>query len=142
MRFRVGAYTAGNGGAIEKTQGQMGPMRESGDESSFSLRRKMPHPQRSVRLAPYSAATAAGRGMLLDFLELRLEAALEHPVDTVEIEIDDRRDVERQELRDAQPADHRDAKWLAQLRARAGAERDRQRAEDRGERRHHDRPEA
>ena len=60
----------------------------------------------------------------------------------VEIEIDDRRDVQRQELRHAQAADHRDAERLAQLGAGAGAERDRQRAEDRGECRHHDRTEA
>ena len=41
-----------------------------------------------------------------------------------------------------QPADHRDAQRLAQLGAGAGAERDRQRAHQRGKRRHHDRPEA
>src|SRR6266850_3511573 len=76
--------------------------------------------------------------MLLDLLQLRFEAAPEDAVDAVKIEVDDRRDVERQELRHAQAADHRDAERLAQLGAGAGAERDRQRAEDRREGGHHD----
>src|SRR5688500_5124190 len=38
----------------------------------------------------------------LDRLELRLEAALEQAIDAVEVEIDHRRDVERQQLRHAQ----------------------------------------
>ena len=91
---------------------------------------------------PYSAATAGLCGGVGHLLELRFEPALEHAVDAVEIDVDDRRDVERQQLRQAQAADHRDAERLAQLGALAGAERDRQRAEDRRERRHHDRAEA
>src|SRR5882672_376421 len=42
--------------------------------------------------------------MLLDFLQLRFEAALEDAVDAVEIEVDDRRDEEREQLRHAQAA--------------------------------------
>ena len=49
--------------------------------------------------ARYSAAT--GARLLLDLLQLRLEPALQHAVEAVEIDIDHRRDVERQELRHA-----------------------------------------
>src|SRR6185503_12690179 len=41
------------------------------------------------------------RRRLRHFLELRLDAAFDHPVEAVEIEIDDRRDVQRQQLRQA-----------------------------------------
>src|SRR6185295_3021203 len=82
------------------------------------------------------------RRSLFDFLKLRLEPALDQPVEPVEIEVDDRGNVERQELRKHQAADHRNAERLAQFGTGAGAERDRQGAEDRGEGRHHDRTEA
>ena len=58
------------------------------------------------------------------------------------VEIEHRRDEQRQRLRNDQAADHRDAQRLAQLGAGAGAEGDRQRAHHRGKRRHHDRAEA
>src|SRR3954447_25280458 len=77
-----------------------------------------------------------------ELLELRLEAALELAVDAVEIKIDHWGDVEGEQLGEQQPAHHRDAERLAQLGTRAGAERDRQGAEDRREGGHHDRPEA
>ena len=54
-------------------------------------------------------------------------------VQAVEIKVDDRRDVEREQLREDQAADHRDTQRLAELGACAAAERDRQRAENRGE---------
>src|SRR3954447_18091947 len=57
-------------------------------------------------------------------------------------EIDHRRGVERQQLAEQQAADDRDAEREAQLRARAALEGERHRAEQRGERGHHDRPEA
>src|SRR5947208_14913749 len=79
---------------------------------------------------------AAARTLLAlsrHLLELRLEPALEHAVDLVEIDVDHRADVERQELRKHKPADHGDAERLAQLSAGAGAKSDGQRAEDRGE---------
>src|SRR6476660_7890994 len=41
------------------------------------------------------------RRRLRHFLELRLDAAFDHLVEAVEIEIDDRRDVQRQQLRQA-----------------------------------------
>src|SRR6516162_10648949 len=59
-----------------------------------------------------------------------------------EIEVDDRRRVERQPLRDEQAADDRDAERPPKLRAGALSKRDRHRAEQRRKRRHHDRPEA
>src|SRR5262249_35552783 len=65
--------------------------------------------------------------------QLRLEPVLEHAVDAVEIDVDHRRDEQREQLRDAEPANHGDPQWLTQFSAGAGAERDRQRAEDRGE---------
>src|SRR5215469_414655 len=62
--------------------------------------------------------------------------------DPFKIEIDHRRRIKRQPLRHQQPADDRDAERLAQFRATATTKRNRHRAEQRGERRHHDRPEA
>ena len=55
--------------------------------------------------------------------------------------IDHRRDKERDRLREHQAADHRQAQRLAQLGAGAEAERNRQRAHQRRQRGHHDRPE-
>src|SRR6516164_892984 len=62
--------------------------------------------------------------------------------DPFKIEIDHRRRIERQPLRHQHPADDRDAERLAQFRATATTKRNGHRAEQRGERRHHDRPEA
>ena len=58
----------------------------------------------------------------------RIETALEHAVDLVEIDVDDRRDVQREQLRHKQTADHCDAERLAQF--GAGAESYRQGPED------------
>ena len=69
-------------------------------------------------------------------------ARLRPQAEAVEIEIDHRRRVERQHLADHQPADDRDAERPAQLGAFAEADRQRQRAEHRRHRRHHDRAEA
>src|SRR5215470_15759541 len=41
---------------------------------------------------------------LFDFLELRLEPALEQPIEAVEIEVNHRGDIERKELRQHQAA--------------------------------------
>src|ERR1700730_16122475 len=74
-------------------------------------------------------------------LRLRFEPALQAAVDPVEINIDHRRDEQRQKLRNAETADHGDAEWLAQFSTRAGANRNRQRAENRQECRPPDGPE-
>src|SRR5262245_59267532 len=55
------------------------------------------------------------RRCLLDFRELRLETTFQHPVEAVEIEINHRRDVERQQLRHHKSAHHRHAERLAQF---------------------------
>src|SRR5579863_1274251 len=68
--------------------------------------------------------------------------ALEPFAEIVEVEEDDRGRVEGQRLRDDEPADDGDPQRVAQLRAFAGAERQRQRAEQGGEGGHHDRAEA
>src|SRR4051812_45817759 len=65
---------------------------------------------------------------LARILELRFEPALEAAVDPVEVDVDHRRDEQRQQLRDAQAADHGDAERLTQLCAGSGADRDGQRA--------------
>src|SRR5258708_28106013 len=62
--------------------------------------------------------------------------------EAVEIEVDDRRGVEGEPLRHEQAADNGDAERAAQLGAGALADGERQAAADRGEGRHHDRPEA
>src|SRR6266566_8565827 len=65
----------------------------------------------------------------LDLLGLRFEASLQAAVDPVEINIDHRRDEQRQQLRHAETADHGDAERLTQLRTGAGTDCNRQRAE-------------
>ena len=60
----------------------------------------------------------------------------------VQIQVDDRRREQRQRLAHDQAAHHGVAERLAQLRTRAAAERQRQRAEQRRHGGHHDRPEA
>src|SRR6185437_3911227 len=74
-------------------------------------------------------------------LQRRLLFPAEEPADALEIDIDHRRDEQRQSLRDEEAADHGQAQRAAQLRAFAQSDRDRQPAHDRGHRRHHDRPE-
>ena len=69
----------------------------TGDGQTVSVVRRRPCE------LPHSAATAVGRSRMLRHLsELRLEPALEHAVDAVEIDVDDRRDEQRQQLRQAQ----------------------------------------
>src|SRR2546429_288903 len=63
--------------------------------------------------------------MLRQLAWLRLEPIFQHAVETVEVDVDDRRDIERQKLRQDEPADHGDADRLAQLGAGAGADRNR-----------------
>jgi hypothetical protein len=86
----------------------------------------------NVHAAPRRMLPALGSGF-------RREARKRQPV---EEQIDHRRGVERQHLADDQAADDGDAERLAQFRADAGAQRQRQAAEQRGEGGHHDRPEA
>src|SRR5258706_15436282 len=60
----------------------------------------------------------------------------------LEVDVDDRRDVERQHLREQQAADHGEAERHARAAAGAEADRDRQAAHEGGAGGHHDRPEA
>src|SRR5579871_5103038 len=60
----------------------------------------------------------------------------------IEIEIDHWRNVEREELAHHQASDHRQSERLACIGAFTVAQRDRQRAEQRGDGGHHDRTEA
>src|SRR5690348_13372110 len=62
--------------------------------------------------------------------------------EAVEVEVDHRRSEEGEHLADDQPADHGEAERMAQLRADARAEHQRQHAEERGGGCHQDRPEA
>src|SRR5215470_1787953 len=97
----------------------------------------------------FAGASLLRRDRLRPVLELlifaqvvrRLEATPEQEIDLVEVEIDHRSDVQRQQLGYEKAADYRNAKRLPQFGTGAGAERDRQRAEDRREARHHDGPE-
>src|SRR5689334_1855658 len=77
-------------------------------------------------------------------IEVRMAAtptSLRCQPETVEIEIDDRGRVKRQQLADDQSADNRNSKRMAQFGAFAEANRQRQRPEHRRHRRHHDRTE-
>ncbi len=139
------------------------------DESASSSRRRLPERRRarplalagpSSRSAPREALTTASRRShsaaalrsdtrlsreaprLSSVPGSRCRAAPESPVQPVEQQVDHRRGVERQRLRHDQPADDGDAERTAQLRARAARDHQRQRAEQRRQRRHHDRPEA
>ncbi len=73
---------------------------------------------------------------------LRLVTAPDPHLDAVEIEIDDRGGVEREDLAERETADHRIAERLAHLRAGAVAERQRHAREHRRRGRHQDRAEA
>ena len=59
----------------------------------------------------------------------------------LEVDVDDRRDEQRQKLREQKSADHRETERLPRVSAGAERERDRQAAHQRGHRGHHDRPE-
>ena len=67
---------------------------------------------------------------------------LEPAAEAIEIEINDRRGVEREKLREEQAADDRDAEWAAQFAAGACSGGEGQRAEQCRRGRHHDRPKA
>src|SRR6516165_2211762 len=81
------------------------------------------------------------RGPPRDPLSLGARSAGDPSIETVEVEKDDRRRVKRQRLADDQPADDRIAERLADFRAGAGAEHQRNAAEQCRHRRHHYRPE-
>ena len=83
-----------------------------------------------------SSLVSTGRSEV--FEDLARQALLQ----PLHVDVEHRRDVERQRLRDEQAADDREAERPPRLGAGAPAERDRQRAHQRGHRRHHDRPEA
>jgi ABC-type multidrug transport system ATPase subunit len=77
-----------------------------------------------------------------DRLDCSFSPAGEPGLEPVEIEIDDRRGVERQDLAEREPSDHGIAERLAELGARAMAKHQRYAAEERGHGGHQDRPEA
>ena len=70
------------------------------------------------------------------------QPSAEARADALEEQIDHRRGEQRQHLADRETADDRQAERMAQLRADAGAQHQRQRAEHRRHRRHQDRPQA
>ena len=76
---------------------------------------------------------------LAGVVRVLLREALRNPVKE---NVDDGRGVEREHLAQQQAAHHRDAQRPAQFRAQAGAEGQRQSAEQRGHGRHHDGPES
>ena len=94
----------------------------------------MPRPPR--RLARQCEAAGVGAAVL------PARRCCSRSCKTLEVEIDHRRQVQRQKLRGHQAADDREPERPPRLGARADAERDRQRAHQRGERRHHDRAKA
>src|SRR5580765_5414750 len=63
---------------------------------------------------------------------LRLPARIEPGLQTLEVDVDDRCDVEREDLRDDQPANDGEAKRLAHFATGAEAEGNRQRSHQRG----------
>src|SRR5437867_6769736 len=67
--------------------------------------------------------------------------AVERPLRARHVDVEHGRDVERQELRHQEAAHDRQAERAPRVRARPDAEPDRDRAEERGHRRHRDRPE-
>src|SRR5690349_3333584 len=79
----------------------------------------------------------AGRGRLLS-----ARAPLQPGLQPLEVQVDHRRDVQREELRKHQAADHRQAERHARGAAGAEADGDRQAAHERRHGGHHDRPEA
>src|SRR6516225_9933283 len=85
------------------------------------------------------------RGKLRVFGEIELGLQRRRPaqprLDALHREIDDRRGVKREQLAQQQSADDGDAERIAQLRAGALLERERNSTEQRRQRGHHDRPE-
>src|SRR5690348_18418784 len=65
-------------------------------------------------------------GRRLDRQRPWLRPTPQPPREAIEVEVDDRRRVERQQLREQQAADDRDAERAAQLGPGAGAQRQRQ----------------
>ena len=92
----------------------------------------------SLPLRPASAAIGGDR---------RARGLAHHPppgqplLDVLHVDVEDRRDEERQRLREEQPAHDREPERPPRFRARAESQRDRQRAHQRRHRRHHDRAE-
>ena len=85
------------------------------------------------------AAQAETPAPTLRFTRIVDRAPTPDPVsEAVQVEINDRRGVERDELREQQAADNRDAQRAAQFGAGALLQRQRQRAEQRRHRGHHD----
>src|SRR5688572_14913871 len=83
---------------------------------------------------------ASGLAGMLDDLGLLL--ALQAGLQALEVQVDHRRDVKRQDLRQQQPTHHRYAQRHARVAAGAEADGDRQAADKRGHGGHHDWPEA
>src|SRR5215470_16215285 len=101
--------------ALPLNKGPKGPSGKHRRAQATSAMRKY------IVLSSPQALFRGHRGRsLFDFLELRLEPTLKQPVEAVEIEVDHRGDVERQQLRQHQAADDGDAKRLTQFGARAG----------------------
>ena len=88
------------------------------------------------------AGSLFGRLGLVSLAAEEADLAELHTQEPVEPDVDNRSDEQRQQLRDHEAADHGDAERLAQFGTGAGADRDRQRAEQRAGRGHHDRAEA
>src|SRR3954463_6285659 len=95
--------------------------------------------------ATFSKSQKTARLRASGLLGMRLRSAgraIQPGLQAFEVEIDDRRDVERQHLRKEQPADHRETERHARAAAGAEADGDRQAAHQRRHGGHHDRPEA
>ena len=99
----------------------------------FALEPKMPPTRAAFLVSPSDAGPLSGnllrrnrvravRLVVLDGFGRRLQPSLEHAIDLVEIEIDHRGDVKRQQLRHQQAADDRDAQRLPQFGAGAGCQ--------------------
>ena len=91
-----------------------------------------------VHRAPHSAAVRGASRLAPDRRDERLRPD-QPPLEALHQQIDHRRGVEREQLAQQQAADDGDAERVAQLRAGAAFERERHGAEQRGQRRHHDR---
>ena len=125
----VGKSTCGSGDT-GSTVNAIAPASATATVSSVVATGRCDEDARRVHAAPSGAAAAGSAPMR----EARAQI--------VEEDVDHRRGVQRQHLAEDQAADHRDAQRLAQLRADARAERQRNAAEQRRHGGHHDRPEA
>ena len=117
----TGSLQKGDAPASRNAEGQQGRGDRPADEGRREVHRAAPSLPRGGRFGPDAAQPAPRRS---------------------KAEIDHRRREQRQHLADEQAADDGDAERMAQLGAGAGAEHQRQRAEERRQRRHQDRPEA